>query len=190
MFAMQYSHRLPADYDMQVIRQRATRRGPIWDDTEGLVFKAFVAQERGQHGAAGHLYASVYLWLDTQAPARFLMGERFQSVIDSFGRPSVETWLPLDARAGAGSARKALSLYREEQAINAAADRAALHATEAEANRQLAVQADTVAVWSVLDLAAWRLVRFTLSARPVEAVDGATAYEVLYLARPGLGQLA
>ncbi|WP_422089170.1 DUF4865 family protein [Variovorax sp.] len=52
----------------------AGRRGPIWDDTEGLVFKAFVSQERGQHGAAGHLYASVYLWLDTQAPRAFSWG--------------------------------------------------------------------------------------------------------------------
>jgi len=190
MFAMQYSHRLPADYDMQAIRQRAARRGPLWDDTQGLVFKAFVSQERAQHGAAGHLYASVYLWHDPSAAARFLMGERFQGVIDSFGRPRVETWLPLDARAGAGRERQALSLRREERAIDATADRAALLAAETEANRQSAAQADTVAVWTTLDLANWRSVRFTLSARAVEAVDGATVYEVLHLAKPGLAQLA
>ncbi|WP_269759819.1 DUF4865 family protein, partial [Variovorax sp. E3] len=150
---------------MQAIRQRAARRGPLWDDTQGLVFKAFVSQERAQHGAAGHLYASVYLWHDPSAAARFLMGERFQGVIDSFGRPRVETWLPLDARAGAGRERQALSLRREERAIDATADRAALLAAETEANRQSAAQADTVAVWTTLDLANWRSVRFTLSAR-------------------------
>ncbi len=189
MFAMQYSHRLPADYDMQTIRQRAARRGPLWDDTEGLAFKAFVAQERGRHGATGHLYASVYLWLDPAAAVRFLMGERFQSVIDSFGRPRVETWLPLDARAGTGRAQQAHSLLREERALDAAMDRIAFQATEAESNRERAARPDTVAIWTALDLASWRLVRFTLSTRAPEHVDGATAYEVLHLAKPGIGRL-
>ena len=71
MFAMQYSHRLPADCDMTTIRQRAARHGPIRDDAEGLVFKAVVSRERGRHGGAGHLYASVYLWREPAAAARF-----------------------------------------------------------------------------------------------------------------------
>lgn len=190
MFAMQYSHRLPADYDMTTIRQRAARRGPIWDDTEGLVFKAFVSRERGRHGAAGHLYASVYLWHEPAAAARFVMGERFQGVVDSFGRPRVETWLPLDARAGAASTKPALWLHRDERTIDAAADRAALHAAEIASNRAIAAQPLTVAVWTVLDLDAWRRVRFTLSATEPEATGGATVYEVLHLAKPGLDQLA
>ncbi|WP_432731425.1 DUF4865 family protein [Variovorax sp. W6] len=190
MFAMQYSHRLPADYDMQIIRERAARRGPLWDDTEGLAFKAFVSRERGRHGAAGHVYASVYLWLDASAATRFLMGDRFQAVIDSFGRPRVETWLPLDARAGTDHARKATWLLREERALDAGADRAALHAAEVEANRQRAAGAGIVAVWTALDLDAWRLVRFTLSAHEPGTTDGSTLYEVLHLARPGIGALA
>lgn len=44
MFAKQYSHRLPADYDMNLIRRRAAQLGPSWDHTEGLLFKAFIAQ--------------------------------------------------------------------------------------------------------------------------------------------------
>lgn len=190
MFAMQYSHRLPADYDMQVIRQRAARRGPMWDDTQGLVFKAFVSQERGRHNAAGHVYASVYLWHDTAEAARFLMGERFQGVIDSFGRPRVETWLPLDARAGADHAQKASWLLREERVVDAAADRPRLLAAEAETNRRRAAEPGIVAVWTALDLGAWRLARFTLSAHEPEITDAATLYEVLHLARPGIGKLA
>lgn len=190
MFAMQYSHRLPADYDMQIIRQRAARRGPLWDDTQGLAFKAFVSQERGQHGAAGHVYASVYLWLDASAAASFLMGERFQAVIDSFGRPRVETWLPLDARAGTDRAQKASWLLREERLLDAGADRAALHAAQIEANRQRAAEAGTVAVWTALNLDAWRLVRFTLSSHEPETTNGGALYEVLHLARPGIGALA
>jgi len=188
MFAMQYSHRLPADYDMQRIRTRAAQRGPLWDATEGLVFKAFVAQDRGRHGAVGNLYASVYLWRDEAAAASFLLGERFQAVIDAFGRPRVETWLPLDARAG--GAAKAVSLYREEQALDAALDRAQLQADEAARNQRIAAQPDTLAVWTALDLQAWRLLRFTLSSAPPDAARGGVVYEVLYLAQPGLAGLA
>ena len=77
MFAMQYSHRLPTDYDMEIIRRRVAERGPLWNDTEGLVCKLFVTQQRNRHGAAGNVYASIYLWLDSDAAVRFLMGERF-----------------------------------------------------------------------------------------------------------------
>jgi hypothetical protein len=187
MLAKQYSHRLPADYDMAVIRQRAAQRGPLWDATQGLAFKGFVAQERGRHGAVGNLYASVYLWLDTGEAASFLMGERFQSVIDSFGRPSIETWLPLDARAG--RAERAQALYREELPIADGADRQALWSAEIERNSALARDADTVAAVSALDLAAWRLIRLTLSASPIDARRPGSAYEVLHLAHPGLASL-
>lgn len=87
MFAMQYAHRLPADYDLQIIRQRAAERGPLWDTTPGLLFKAFVLQQAGRHGATGNVYGSVYLWADPAAAVRFIASERFDSVIRSFGRP-------------------------------------------------------------------------------------------------------
>jgi hypothetical protein len=188
MFAMQYSHRLPADYEMQTIRQRVAERGPLWDDTEGLIFKLFATQQRNRHGATGNVYASVYLWFDSDAAVRFLMGERFQAVTDTFGRPQIETWLPLDARTGV--ARQALSLYRDERAINAAADRAALYATETGLNREIAARPDTVAVWSALDLDAWRLIRFTISSAAPDPAREGEVYDVLHLAQPERGRLA
>ncbi|HTD05551.1 DUF4865 family protein [Undibacterium sp.] len=187
MFAMQYSHRLPADYDMQRIRERAAQRGPLWDATEGLAFKAFVSRTRGRDGATDNLYASVYLWLDPASAAAFVMDERFQAVIDSFGRPRVETWLPLDARSG--KQQQAVSLYREEILIEPAADLIAVRAAEIERNRHVARRPDTVAVWTALDPEAWRLVRFTLSADAPDPARGSTVYEVLHLAKPGLGRL-
>jgi len=187
MFAMQYSHRLPADYDTQIIRERAARRGPLWDDTEGLICKAFALQERNRNGATGNVYASVYLWSDADATVRFLMGERFQAVIDAFGRPQIETWLPLDARRG--SAQQALSIYREERVLNAATDRTALHAAEIELNREIAARPDTVAVWAAIDLNAWRLIRFTVSSAPADPARNGDVYDVLHLARPGISRL-
>lgn len=179
MFAKQYSHRLPADYDMSVIRRRAAQLGPLWDHTEGLLFKAFIAQERGQ--ALGNVYASVYLWADPLQAADFLLGERFQKVLDSFGRPHIESWLPLDVQRG--PAQGALSLYREAFALELGADRAAILAEEKLRNQQLADSRDTFAVFLALDVQAWCLVRVTLSAKALEAGHPGTGYQVLYLAQ-------
>ena len=41
MLSKQYIHRLPADYDIGHVRERAARRGPLWDAAPGLGFKAF-----------------------------------------------------------------------------------------------------------------------------------------------------
>ncbi|WP_397449025.1 DUF4865 family protein [Pseudomonas sp. NA-150] len=187
MLAKQYSHRLPADYDMNIIRQRAIARGPLWDDIQGLAFKAFVVQTKGEHGAVGNLYASVYLWHDSQAAVELIMGERFQGVIDSFGRPAIESWLPLDARAG--QAKQALTLYREELPIAENADRQALLQAEVERNQMIARQEDTVAVVTAIDLATWCLIRLRVSSEKPSSVHAGVAYEVLHLARPGLDQL-
>jgi hypothetical protein len=188
MFAMQYSHRLPTDYDMEIIRRRVAERGPQWDDTEGLICKLFATQQRNRHGAAGNAYASIYLWSDSDAAVRCLIGERFQAVIDSFGRPQIETWLPLDARRG--GAKQALSAYRDERALSAATDRVALYAGEVERNREIAARPDTVAVWAALDLYAWKLIRFTVSSAPADPARGGEVYDVLHMARPEMGQLA
>jgi len=196
MLALQYLHRLPADYDMRTIRDRAARRGPLWDDTEGLAFKAFVATERGVHGAQANVYASVYLWLDAAAAARFVLGERFRSVVDSFGRPRVQTALPLAVQVGAATRARARSLRREETSIAANADLERLRADESAHARGAAARPGTVAAWSVVDAADWRLVRFTLSASEASAppadagTDAATqVFELLHLAAPGLATL-
>ncbi len=187
MFAKQYSHRLPSTYDMGIIRERATRRGPLWDATEGLGFKAFVVRERGRYRATANVYAAVYLWLDVEQTADFFMGSRFQNVIDDFGRPEVETWLPLDASKG--PAQRALALYRDEQPIGEQDNRAELRAALTEQNRRIAEQEDTVAVVSALDVANWKLIRLTLSSSAPVATAGRTVYEVLHLARPGVASL-
>jgi len=187
MLAKQYSHRLPIDYDMDIIRRRAAARGALWDDVKGLAFKAFVMRQAGQHGAAGNLYASIYLWNDPAETADFISGDRFQNVIRSFGRPSIELWLPLDARTG--PAQQARSLYRENIPLKDSADIAALRAAELERNRALARQSDTVAVVTAVDLSAWHLVRLHLRSDGIDDSRAGDAYEVLYLARPELDAL-
>ncbi|WP_248797021.1 DUF4865 family protein [Pseudomonas sp. MWU13-2105] len=184
MFAKQYSHRLPANYDMGLIRRRAAELGPLWDETQGLIFKAFIAEEGGVFGAQANLYSSVYLWSDPSAAAGFLMDERFQRVIDSFGRPDIEAWLPLDLQLG--KALQARALYREALPVAPEADRVRLLATEVERNQAIVRQDDTLAVFLALDAAAWQLIRITLSSSEPDRRRAGKAYEVLYLAQPGL----
>ena len=187
MLAKQYTHRLPADYDMARIRDRVARRGVLWDSAERLAFKAFVARERGRYGATTNVYASVYLWLEAEGAADFIVSDRFQSVIDTFGRPGIEMWLPLDARRG--RAANARALYREDMALPEASDISALKIAEEERNAIATANDGTLAVMSALDPLAWRLVRITLSSELPDQSRPGTAYQIFHLAHPGLARL-
>ena len=185
MFMKQYIHRLPADYDMNRIRTRAAALGPQWDKTEGLGFKAFIAQQRGANGARNNAYSSLYLWLDDEAVTDFITSDRFRAVIDGFGRPHIETWIPLDIHLG--NAETARSVYREDLDVDT--DLAELKHREIARNNILARHANTLAAITAIDLSTWRLSRFLLSAEKARTPETGSAYEVLHLAKPGLPTL-
>jgi len=187
MLAKQYSHRLPADYDMNLIRQRASNRGPLWDDTEGLAFKAFAARFKGINGAPGNVYSSIYLWLDVNATTDFILSDRFKAVIEGFGRPEIETWLPVDVRRG--TARQGKTLYRKNMVLAENTDFAELAKNEAQRNTLIALKEDTVAVISAIDVSKWRLIRLTLSSAAFDPQRPGAAFDVLHLAAPGLDAL-
>ena len=81
MFMMQYTHRLPADYEMRRIRERAAARGPEWDFYPGLFFKAFLVRERGKCGADANAYSSLYLWRDARAPVLFILATQILAFV-------------------------------------------------------------------------------------------------------------
>ena len=83
MIIAHYAHRLPADYDIAIIRTRAKARGPVWDAIPGLYFKDFVLRECGRLGAIANEYSSLYLWQQDEA-----------------FRAAIETHFALDARKG------------------------------------------------------------------------------------------
>ncbi|MFE0017122.1 DUF4865 family protein [Mesorhizobium sp. NPDC059054] len=184
MLMMQYIHRLPADYEMDKLARRAASLGPDWDDTLGLGFKTFIAQRRGENGAINNAYSSLYLWLEDEAASDFITGERFQKVIDGFGRPAIETWLPLDIHLG--SATGARAVYREDVLIDPVTDFSALKRSESERNTSIVSQAGTYAAVTAIDLANWRLSRFRLSAEAASTPERGSAYDILYLANPGI----
>jgi hypothetical protein len=94
MLAMQYTIPLDAAYEMSRIRGRVAEKAPLFDAEPGLAQKSFLINERGAPGRpfARNEYAPFYVWRSVEAARRFLFGDKFQAVCDSFGRPPVRTW--------------------------------------------------------------------------------------------------
>jgi hypothetical protein len=187
MIIAHYAHRLPADYDIGIIRDRAKRRGPLWDAVPGLHFKGFLLRERGRLGAIANEYSSLYLWQQDAAFRDAMVSGRYKTVTDSFGRAAIETRFALDARKGSG--REARFAYKEQSDIPPDTDLTAAFAAEIERNREIANGPGVVAAIVGLDPENWAFTRIVVSEREPAKRDGGAAYEVLHLARPLLNDL-
>jgi hypothetical protein len=187
MIVAHYAHRLPADYDIGIIRQRAKARGPLWDASPGLHFKGFLLRERGRLGAIANEYSSLYLWQQDEAFRDAMLAGRYKTVTDSFGRAAIETRFALDARKGSG--RETRFAYKEQHDIPLDADLTRAFAAEIERNREIASQPGAVAAAVGLDPDSWKFTRILVSEREPAGRDHPMAYEVLYLAKPLLGEL-
>jgi hypothetical protein len=187
MIIAHYAHRLPADYDVGIIRNRASSRGHLFDAIPELYFKAFLLRERGRFGASQHEYSSLYLWRRDEGFRDFLVDGRTKSVTDSFGRPQIETRVVLDAHRGNGA--EARFLYKQEQDIAPDTDLTSAFAAEIARNREAAQQAGVVAAAVGVDAERWKFTRVLLSEKELRGREPGTAYQVLYLARPLLTEL-
>jgi hypothetical protein len=187
MIIAHYAHRLPADYDLSIIRNRAAARGHLFDAIPEMHFKAFLLRERGRFGAIQNEYSSLYLWRKDEGFRDFLLNGRTKSVTDSFGRPQIQTRFALDACKGAG--REARFLYKDEQDIAHDVDLTSAFAEEAERNREIARQSGAVAAAVGVDVQNWKFTRVLLSEREPGGARGEEAYQVLYLAKPLLETL-
>lgn len=132
MLAMHYAFVLDDDFDMDTIRRRVAEKAGRYDRYPGLCFKAFVMTERGawrRGEPARNLYGAFYLWDSAEAAEAFLRSDDFGAVVQSFGRPEVQTWLVLEPKlpqtgALAGPPPKVVSyervaLPREARAVDA-----------------------------------------------------------------------
>jgi hypothetical protein len=187
MIIAHYAHRLPADYDVQIIRNRAQARGHLFDAIPELYFKAFLLRERGCFGAIANEYSSLYLWRADQGFRDFLVDGRTKSVTNSFGRPQIETRFALDALKGEG--REARFLYKQEQNIPLDAELTSAFAEEIARNRETAKQAGVFAAAVGVDAQNWKFTRVLVSENEPAGREQGTAYQVLHLARPLLKEL-
>jgi len=187
MIIAHYGHRLPADYDIGIIRERAQTRGQLWDAIPDLYFKGFLLRERGQFGAIANEYSSLYLWRKDEAFRNFLVDGRYRVVTDSFGRAQIETRVALEAQKGSG--REARFLYKQEQDIPLDADLSSAFAKEIERCRDAARQSGVVAATVGVDAEKWKFTRVLISENEPSGREEGAAHQVLYLAQPLLGEL-
>ena len=80
MYAMQYQVGLPADYNMQIIRDRVRKTGHLMDGFAGLEFKAYLIREKSK-GAGRNVYAPFYVWRNIDGMRSFCWGEPGYSAI-------------------------------------------------------------------------------------------------------------
>ncbi len=198
MYAKQYELTLPADYDMGIIRKRVADGGHVLDDRAGLGLKAYLIRERGHDGSPVNQYAPFYLWNDTGAMARFLVGGGgFQNIVRDFGRPAARHWTGIACHAG--PARTALPRAASRRLTTVPADpdpdRTGLGLTEliereTEELRLLSRRDDVHTAALAVDSDRWQLLRFVLWADTVRPEEAPTErYQVLHLSTPGLDDL-
>lgn len=175
---MQYTIRLPADYDMHAIEARVEERKPLFDSVPGLVHKSYLANYEYK------FYAPFYIWDDITQMRNFLMDDLFSGVATSFSRPRVRTWAVLNQRRGAFDgmpthAVRSSDPIAPEEALDAV--------FEQEKQQQEALLANPNLYLSVLGLDAdrWEILRYEIwkdeksAARPQG--DIVHSYRVLHV---------
>ncbi len=189
MLAMQYSFTLPSDYDMSVIQERIAAKGHLMDDFPLLVFKAFLhaRRDQGRRHACENLYAPFYLWESAEGMNRFLGGNGFAALTDSFGWPSIKTWSVWESRL-LPTLVAAVCATREIVQIQPHTVLANLQKTETE--RVWADVDKRGALGAVVGFepSTWTLVRFRLWPQYHESFDqaGVQVYEVGHLSIPDM----
>jgi len=182
MISMQYSFTLPADYDMGIIDRRIAEKGAMLDGFPGLGFKAYLTARKGELGSGENLYAPFYLWEDPDGLSNFVCGPGFAGVSDSFGRPSIKTWVVWQAAAtdALGDAKFAA---RETLPIGPSADLAGLR--KAESAAVAAGDGRALARVAGFDPTNWTIVRFSLWREAQEVEPGGQVYRVGHMSLSG-----
>ena len=190
MYAMHYEIGLPADYDMNIIKDRVARTGAALDNWPGLGLKAYLIRENGKAGASANAYAPFYLWADIDGMNRFLWGGgAFSAIVRSFPRPFVRHWTGVSFSRGAEIADTPEWAVIERTPLKSQSDPAFEVEAAVETARAHATKPGCHSHAIGVDPATWEIVHFSLWTQPLAQDEGA-AYRVLHLSRPGLKTLS
>ena len=92
MQAMQYTIKLPSDYDMDIIRQRVRNTGHLMDGFDDLFFKVYLISEKSE-GQLFNSYCPLYIWKNTNGMTKFIFDGYFDHILNSFGWQNIEIGL-------------------------------------------------------------------------------------------------
>ena len=185
MIAMQYSFTFPADYDMQIIRDRIASKAAAFDGFPGLIFKAFLyaGKAAAPVNSSDNLYAPFYLWEDAGAMNRFLASPGFIALTQAFGWPQIKIWSVWghDLCKNIKNARYA---SREIAHIAPHTPLSALQESEQAWVRSAMKNPSALAVVSAFEPTSWTAVRFHLwhSLEEASSAQDAQRYEAGYVA--------
>ena len=175
---MQYTVRAPSGFDLVKAGEHVHQRLPLFENLDGLVLKLYLFDP--QDG----LYAPVYIWRDMEAAQRFLIGDLFQGVVASFGRPRVRSWQILDfyqadTNISSGSACREIDQVEDGEKLSTIVKR------ENVVHRSQIGQPGILIRLSALDPDRWEIVRFSVwsseTAMPPCEADCRNIYHLLAL---------
>ncbi|KQR77140.1 hypothetical protein ASG35_12840 [Burkholderia sp. Leaf177] len=193
MIIKQYQISLPADYRMQVIRDRVASRGASFDTFAGLGLKCFLIREKGKFGAMANEYSPVYLWPQTGSMWDFLAGPAFEAIKESFGVPLVNAWPGLVFAQSENSTDPTTiaSVTREEECLLPDTNLTELRHREATIAAERVNATKGLFARAVgLDPRGWRLVRFDYWTQPqADLSSELLSYEVLHVSAPAFDDL-
>ena len=198
MYAMQYGVTLPADYDMQIMRDIVARNGHLLDDRAGLGFKAYLMRERGVNDSPVNFYGSFYLWNDLGAAAQFLVGGgAFERIIRGLGRLAIDHWIGIACVAGPArrvtpkaASRRLIPLSEDLDRAPDGLGLARCIERECELLKEVGKREGVHTAALGLDPHGWQLMKFVAweSLAPQEE-HAQERYEVLHVSTPELGRL-
>lgn len=163
MLAMQYSMRLPQNFDVQSVYERVSSRSPLFANLPGLSHKFYLYDHEE------HFYAPLYIWQDHQAAHQFVMEDLFSGFVDTFGRPRVRTWNVLEFDYGQADivpkfVCSSLDKVDPNNNLQQMAD------TESLRHQRLLCARNIYANLILLDTDRWELARFSFWANKSDAI--------------------
>lgn len=93
MNCLQYRITLPADYNMELIRERVMLNGYKTDKFDGLLYKFYLMAEKAEGGFQNE-YAPLYIWATHHGINKFLFEGYFDSIPTSFGWQTIDNMVP------------------------------------------------------------------------------------------------
>ncbi|WP_109123552.1 DUF4865 family protein [Dyella sp. C11] len=181
MIAMQYSFTLPADYDMDIVRQRIADKGHMLDHFDGLLIKTYLHAQQGP-SSTENLYAPFYVWRDSAAMQRFLGSEGFANLTRAFGWPSIRVWPVWDVYLSP-EARHARFASRDIQLIPPYTALDALREAQ-RAQLQRDVERGALAAVTAFEPTTWTRVSFRLWDETRPASSAGQWYDVGHVSQP------